>query len=145
MNGALRVIEIDTVDVKVAAELAAIHEESATAAYAHIFDSPFPRQDTQTRWATYTGRVALAQSHDHTVGFVAWQDDELDALYVRPEAAGKGVGTALLGTATNTTRLWVLEANTHARRFYELSGWHASGRARSVWEGANELEYRRRR
>ncbi|WP_186526158.1 GNAT family N-acetyltransferase [Leekyejoonella antrihumi] len=136
-------IELDTVNARVAAELAAIHEESATAAYAHISDGPFPRGETRTRWATYTGRVALAQEGGRTIGFVAWHSDELDALYVRPEAAGTGVGTTLINTATNTTHLWVLEANAHARRFYEVRRWRASGAARRVWEGANEVEYRR--
>ena len=130
-------------DAEVAAELAVIHEESATPAYAHIFTTPFPRRETLTRWTTYPGRVVLAQSCGRTVGFVAWHDDELDALYVLPEAAGSGVGSTLLNAATNTTHLWVLEANAHARRFYEVRGWHASGPARCVWEDSNELEYRR--
>lgn len=89
---AVSITVIDDLDRCVRATLAAIHEESATVAYAHIFDSPFPTEDTRQRWDRYEGSVAVARDGDAVIGFVAWYDDECDALYVRPSAAGAGVG-----------------------------------------------------
>jgi len=59
----------------------------------------------------------------------------LFALYLAPEAAGRGIGTALLERAEELMRaggfsrasLWVLETNTRARTFYERAGW--------TWDG----------
>ena len=61
---------------------------------------------------------------------------ELFAIYVDPEAWGRGAGRALMDTALASLRehfdeavLWVLEDNPRTRRFYELAGWvHDGGR-----------------
>lgn len=61
---------------------------------------------------------------------------ELFAIYLRPEAAGTGLGSVLLGGAEEDLRgagfrrgtLWVLETNARARSFYERHGW--------TWDGA---------
>lgn len=125
--------------------VADIHERSATVAYAHIFDGPFPREETRQRWDDYDGRIVLARSGDTLLGFVAWREDELDALYVLPEAAGSGVGGRLIVAAAGVRRLWVLEDNRHARGFYEHRGWSASGRVRQLYGAVRELEYLRDR
>jgi len=59
---------------------------------------------------------------------------ELFALYLVEEAAGRGVGRALLTAAEGWLRgrygratLWVLDSNSRARRFYEAAGW--------TWDG----------
>lgn len=117
--------------------MAAVHEASATAAYAHIFTTPFPRDEARERWAAHAGRVWVARLGDTAVGFVAATGTELDGLYVIPRAAGEGVGSALLDAAHPVSLLWVLEDNHHARRWYERRGWQADGqrrRAYGVWE-----------
>ncbi len=43
--------------------MARIHEESAKEAHSRIFTDPFPREETQHRWNSYVGAIALA-SHD---------------------------------------------------------------------------------
>jgi GNAT superfamily N-acetyltransferase len=61
---------------------------------------------------------------------------EVPAIYVDPAVLGTGVGRELFEAATIALRdagfaratLWVLEANTLARRFYEKAGW--------TWDGA---------
>lgn len=110
-------------------------------AYAHIFTDPFPREETQQRWNSYTGSIALASVDDTVVGFVAWHDSEVDALYVLPAAAGHGAGGRLLDAAADMTRLWVLEDNSHARKFCERRGWSPSGRTRQQNGPIRELEY----
>lgn len=139
---AQQVIELESSDATIARELAALHEESATHAYAHIFDEPFPRRQTVARWATYTGHLAVARREGRMMGFVVWQDGELCALYVLPADARTGVGSALLSAAAEAQRLWVLEQNLVAQQFYRRHGWHPSGAVRRVWGGADELEYR---
>ena len=87
----------------------------------------------------------LAQRDGRAVGFVSSgppRDEdvplpaaEVYAIYVLPEAWRRGVGRALLETATghwrargtDTLVLWVLEGNARARRFYEAMGWLPDG------------------
>ena len=89
--------------------------------------------------------VLVATDRDDVVGFAhaaATDDDDagedvgqLYSLYLLHRAVGTGIGRALLERATEgmrdagfaTARLWVLESNQRARRFYERAGWS--------WEG----------
>lgn len=60
---------------------------------------------------------------------------EVGAIYLRREAAGKGIGHALFTHAVDDlwrrgyerATLWVLESNTRARTFYEAAGWATDG------------------
>ncbi|MDO5698069.1 MAG: GNAT family N-acetyltransferase [Dermatophilus congolensis] len=141
MTDAVTLTEVKRLDAATADVLARIHEESAVAAYAHIFDTPIPREESRERWQSYGGHVVLAQSQVETVGFVAWHGDRLDALYVLPSAAKRGVGSALIAAATGAIRLWVLEENSQARKFYTDHGWRQSGKTPTVYTGTREVEY----
>ncbi|WP_240509808.1 GNAT family N-acetyltransferase [Streptomyces malaysiense] len=63
------------------------------------------------------------------------QDGELLALYASPDRLGTGIGKALMRQAPAAARersfrrlvLWVLAANTRARRFYERAGFLPDG------------------
>jgi GNAT superfamily N-acetyltransferase len=88
--------------------------------------------------------VVIAEVEGRAVGFVAWRGAELDALYVLPDAAGRGVGSRLLDRAGAVSTLWVLEANHPARRFYERRGWSPDGTARPGGGGRPEVRYVRR-
>lgn len=65
---------------------------------------------------------------------------EIYALYLSPEATGKGIGRALFSHAVEDLRqrgyeqatLWVLEGNARARRFYETAGWMPDGMSKIV-------------
>ena len=60
---------------------------------------------------------------------------EVYALYAHPEAWSTGAGALLLAAARERLRadgreqavLWVLEANSRARAFYERQGWRPTG------------------
>ena len=78
---------------------------------------------------------------------------ELMALYVDPDAWGRGIGRQLIAEARSRLRtlaftdavLWVLVGNVRAQRFYERDGWAADGQVRSqrVWGLAvDEIRYR---
>jgi GNAT superfamily N-acetyltransferase len=78
---------------------------------------------------------------------------ELMALYVHPDDAGSGAGSALHDAALAWLRstgcavavLWTLEGNTHAQEFYRRRGWVADGgrRERDIGELAVEISMRR--
>lgn len=115
---------------------------------------PARREARWTPWlATEEGRsrVAVAVEAGEVVGFVSWGryrgDDlepgaappdavgEVQAIYLDRAHQGRGVGRALLARAVERlaasgfteARLWVLETNRLARRFYERQGWAPDG------------------
>ncbi|MFI5765133.1 GNAT family N-acetyltransferase [Streptomyces sp. NPDC051563] len=78
-------------------------------------------------------------------------EGELYTLYARPDVIGTGVGRTLLTEVLRrapypAVRLWVLEGNARARRFYERAGFRPDGGV--LVEDADgspvrELRYRR--
>ena len=77
---------------------------------------------------------------------------EVYALYAHPDAWSTGIGAALLDAARGRLRadglgqqvLWVLEANSRARAFYERRGLLATGRRSALRLGGvvlTELQY----
>jgi GNAT superfamily N-acetyltransferase len=121
--------------------LARIQEEASLAALAHIYPPdryPFPTEAVVDRWRSFTasgGWIALGPD-----GFIAVEPPWLEAMYVRPRAWGSGLAAELHAAAVaelrargvDAARLWVLEHNVRARRFYERHGWRADGTSRVV-------------
>jgi GNAT superfamily N-acetyltransferase len=79
---------------------------------------------------------------------------ELQSLYVIPAEWGSGAGGRLHDAALDGMRalgareatLWVVEANTRARRFYEREGWESDGETKQTKLSdldVTELRYRR--
>lgn len=131
-------------DATDAGAVAAVHEAAARVAYAGIFPpaQPFPREATLRRWQAFVGRVIVAEDAGRVVGFVAFDDRELHALYVLPAYWSRGIGGRLLAAAGPVRELWVLRDNARARRFYERHGWQPDGEEAAP-AGAVELRYRR--
>lgn len=97
------------------------------------------------------GLVTTGRSRDADTG----GDGELLALYVDPPRWAAGFGRALITAGRtelrdngfNAAGLWVLAANTRARRFYQHDGWEADGAQRREVIGGRavtEVRYRRR-
>ena len=91
-----------------------LHSDDETAAF--IRDVVLPGCDVQ-----------LATGADGEVlGFAAREGAVLEHLYVRPDAQRAGIGTALLRQAMAASpaglTLFVFQANTAARAFYERHG-----------------------
>ncbi|MCF6522882.1 GNAT family N-acetyltransferase [Streptomyces sp. JJ36] len=117
-----------------------------------------------TGWASYgpyRGKEHGPETHGDRGGPAAAgrgdpqdADGEVYALYVHPEAIGTGTGRALLTAVLEQAgalgcpglRLWVVEGNARARRFYERAGFAPDG-ARQLFEvgGAPVPEVRYRR
>ena len=126
--------------------LLAIQRAGSLAAFAEIFPPdryPFPDEAVRERWREAVSdaerRVVVAERDGRPVGMVAFRLGTLDALYVIPDDWRRGIGSVLhdaaldeLRTQSDEARLWVLEGNDVARRFYERRGWHLDGRQRIV-------------
>ncbi|GIG59640.1 N-acetyltransferase GCN5 [Longispora fulva] len=102
-------------------------------------------------------RVAVAEGPDGIQGF-AWSGPpeesepegtgELLALYVLPEAQGRGVGSLLLADSMTWLSaqgytgcvVWALERYAPARRFYERSGFVPASATR-FWRGLTEVRH----
>lgn len=60
------------------------------------------------------------------LGFIALDEAMVDYLYVEPQVAGRGIGSALLDRAKARRpagfSLWTFQQNEGARRFYERHG-----------------------
>ncbi len=67
-------------------------------------------------------------------GFVTIGGEEIGRLFVEPCLWGRGIGHALLGEAIalGGRRLWALEKNVRAMRFYERHGFRLTGRKKPV-------------
>ena len=88
-----------------------------------------------TRLEAYGDRLRTAGPLGSPLGFCTIKPDELDQLYVAPEAQGTGLAARLLAdgearlSETGATRahLLCLEENTRAARFYDRQGWENLG------------------
>jgi len=90
--------------------------------------------------------VEATEDEQQILGFVSYgtsRDDDADkqkvgevaAIYLLPDAWGKGAGGQLMGAALGRlagagfaeATLWVLDTNVRARRFYQAGGWAPDG------------------
>ena len=138
-----------------AQSLATVQERASVAGLAHIFPPelyPYPRESVQARWIAAVGdaaaRVLIARTDEAPVGAACVREGWLDGLYVVPELWGTGLADSLhdralelvRGFGSDSCRLWVLEDNARARRFYERRGWRENGETRVVPYPPNPLD-----
>jgi ribosomal protein S18 acetylase RimI-like enzyme len=145
--------------------IAEVHVASWRHAYRGLLpDGSLDRLSVEQREASWReafrdrgAGVFVAEEDGRVIGFASFgpsrdgdagpEVGEIPAIYVDPSAVGAGVGRALLDAAIEALReagyrratLWVLEANAHARRFYERAGWRWDGTvSRHDFDCANE-------
>ena len=69
--------------------------------------------------------VWVADADGEIVGYIGFDADWVQHLYLLPEFQGQGIGPELLALALadgRPRRLWTFQQNTRARRFYEARG-----------------------
>jgi len=135
--------------------LAAVCELASLAALGHIFPPeafPYPREAVHARWVAAVrdrkARTLIALDEDQPVGAALVTKGWLQGLYVVPELWGTGLAGTLHDQAldevralrSKSCRLWVLEDNMRARRFYERRGWRENGESRVVEFPPNPLD-----
>ena len=82
--------------------------------------------------------MLVAERDGVPVGIAGVEGCWLHGFYVRPEWWGSGVADELHAAALAAMpdcaelKLWVLEENHRARRFYEKRGWRRNGETRVV-------------
>ena len=130
--------------------LTALERDTNLVALAHVFpDVPYPYDDVRARWqrllADLEVRVEVAGPPGRLDVYLAWDDERLRHLGVRPDLWGRGLARRALERAGGVRRLWVLRDNLRARGFYEHLGWAPTGREQAAeWPPYPvEMEYGR--
>jgi putative acetyltransferase len=124
-----------------------IQREAGVAAFSHVFPQdrfPFPDDEEREHWKRTLDdpdvEVYIAELDGEPAGSVSVGNGFLQTLYVLPEYQGRGIGSSLHDHAldrlralgADEARLWTLEENEAARRFYERRGWTLNGETRVV-------------
>lgn len=122
-----------------------MEKATSEANLAHIFPPsifPYPNREVAKRWRSCLRsrliEVRVLERFDEPIGYIAFDQTTVLHLGVLPDHTNRGFGSALLQYATremfaggvSTIELWVLEANSAARRFYASAGWEESGETR---------------
>lgn len=124
-NGA---IVISKASIEDAAEIARVFRQSLRAALSFLPELHTPEEDLQyfsekvlPNNEVYVGRDA----NQRIVGFIAFDDEWVNHLYLLPDKLRQGIGEKLLKKAqVNRARLqlWAFQKNLRARQFYEKHG-----------------------
>jgi ribosomal protein S18 acetylase RimI-like enzyme len=146
----VRIREATTADIDA---IAATHVEAWRAAYPGLVPQPFldaisvdrRRDQWKEHFLDPTMSALVVEDELGVAGFASYgpteqpvegsTTGEVQGIYLLPRVIGMGVGRDLLARATRGLTqngyeravLWVLEANTRARRFYEAAGWRWDG------------------
>ena len=142
------------VDERNIAAAGAVH--AASWRESHSFCTPeFVAAHTAETQAEYlrremnAGKALFLLLDPEPAGVVSVSGDLIENLYVLPEKQGRGYGSALLEHAAarcpGAPRLWLLNINEKARRFYEARGFRETGARRELKNGLAELEMSRTR
>ena len=154
-----------------AEEIAGVYVRTRRAAYATFFPpEALAAMSVDVEAARWRERIAddasetvLALDADGAIGgftHVSWRNagmlatGEIEYMYVATEHQGNGLGallmteaeTRLAGRRCHDAVLWVYEANTPARGFYERCGWQDDGARRTSESvsGQQLARYRKR-
>ncbi len=110
-------------------EVAEVFRKSFRATYPNFLELHSPAEDRGFFKDVVFEKdsVYLAQTIEdgRTVGFIAFNHDFIDHLYVAPEAQKHGIGSKLIAVAKSESdklRLWTFQQNTRARAFYKKHG-----------------------
>jgi RimJ/RimL family protein N-acetyltransferase len=112
-----------------------VQRAASLAAFGHIYgDEPYPDEAIRERWRTLRGVVLTVERNGEVVGVAGIEGEWLHGFYVLPEWWGTGVAEELHAAAVEAgvRRLWCLEDNHRARRFYEKHGWRENGETQAV-------------
>ena len=110
-----------------AAAIAVVHRRAMRESLSFLPDLHTAEQDLEyfSRRFLPANTVWVAEREGQVVGYLGFDADWINHLYLLPVAQGQGIGLDLLAKAladTRTRRLWTFQQNSRARRFYEAQG-----------------------
>ena len=110
-----------------AAAIAVVHRRAMRESLSFLPDLHTAEQDLEyfSRRFLPANTVWVAEREGQVVGYLGFDADWINHLYLLPAAQGQGIGLDLLAKAladTRTRRLWTFQQNSRARRFYEAQG-----------------------
>ncbi|MCA0987244.1 GNAT family N-acetyltransferase [Guptibacillus algicola] len=89
--------------------------------------------------------VEIALLHETVVGMIAYNEEEIDQLYIHVDYQGFGIGSTLLHRAKEQSSgklsLYTFEVNKNAQRFYEKYGFTIIGRGHENEENLPDILY----
>lgn len=89
--------------------------------------------------------IYIATDNNKVVGIIAFNENEIDQLYIHNDYQGKGLGKKLLDMAKINSKgrltLYTFEVNHKAQRFYERNGFKIIGRGHENEENLDDIKY----
>lgn len=89
--------------------------------------------------------IYIAINDNKVVGIIAFNEDEVNQLYIHNDYQGRGLGKRLLELAKTNSKgrltLFTFEVNHKAQRFYENNGFRIIGRGYENEENLDDIKY----
>lgn len=90
-------------------------------------------------------QIDLALIDEKVVGMIAYNEREINQLYIHIDFQGIGIGQTLLDKAKEQSigrlTLYTFEVNKNAQRFYEKNGFKIIGRGHENEENLPDIQY----
>lgn len=90
-------------------------------------------------------QVDIALWGEKVVGIIAYNESEINQLYIHNDYQGKSIGKSLLRKAKEQSSgrltLYTFEINKKAQRFYEMNGFKIIGRGNENDENLPDIQY----
>jgi len=119
---------IGRIDIEDAQDAAVIACKARKSTGAHIPELHTPTEDLEFyTQAILESEGSVCEIDGRVIGFILWNEDWINHLYVLPEFHRRGIGSALLEAAfeamqSEVVQLWTFQANAGAIAFYESKG-----------------------
>lgn len=113
-----------------AAALAVVHRAAMRISLPFLPELHTPAEDVRFFAERFlpANEVWVAEAQGQIVGYVGFDPDWINHLYVHPDHQGGGLGPELLAKSMADglpKQLWTFQKNVRARRFYEQRGFRA--------------------
>jgi ribosomal protein S18 acetylase RimI-like enzyme len=90
-------------------------------------------------------KIYIATDNNKVVGIIAFNENEINQLYIHNDYQGKGLGKRLLDMAKINSygrlTLYTFEINHKAQRFYERNGFKIISRGHENEERLDDVKY----